>query len=252
MRRIITAAAVGVAFAAAVAAWAIYPAAGVPILCYHKISDVEEDYSVSPGDFARQMEYLASHGYTAVPLGDLVAHLTAGRPLPPKPIVITFDDGYEDNYLAALPIMEKYGMRATVFVVSDFVGQAPYLNWEQLREMRSRGMGIGSHTLAHRALTELPPDERLRDARASKEGLEWKLDNPVVFLAYPFGKFDASLPGILKEAGYRGAVTTVTGLNKPGDDVYTLKRVNIPRGKFGLWEFKVRLWRANVYSKLGL
>ncbi len=252
MKLLLRGAAVGAVIIVLAVVWAAWPAAGVPILGYHKVSETEEAYSVPPGDFERQMAYLADAGYTAVTMAALVSHLTAGTPLPAKPVVITFDDGYADNYLTALPIMARHGMRATVFVVTDFLGERPYLTWAELKALRAAGTEIGSHTLHHRALPELPAAERLRDLAMSKEGLEWRLDAPVRFLAYPFGSFDAATVAALKATGYRGAVGTMPGLNKPGDDVYALKRINIPRSRFGMLEFRLRLIRANVYFKLGL
>ncbi|MDT8904046.1 polysaccharide deacetylase family protein [Anaeroselena agilis] len=245
-------AAVGAALIILAAVWAAWPAAGVPILSYHKVGDTEEAYSVAPADFERQMAYLADKGYTAITMADLFGRLTAGKPLPARPVVITFDDGYADNYYTALPIMAKYGMRATVFVVTDFLGERPYLTWDEVKALRAAGTEIGSHSLAHRALPELPADERLRDVAASKEGLEWRLDAPVRFFAYPFGRYDAASEEALQAVGYRAAVSTRLGLNNPGDDLYALKRINIPRSRWGLLEFRLRLLRANVYEKLGL
>ena len=234
------------------AAWAVWPAAGVPMLAYHKVGDTEEAYSVAPADFERQMAFLADKGYTAVTMADLVGHMTAGTPLPPRPVVITFDDGYADNYYTALPIMKKYGMRATVFVVTDFLGERPYMTWDELKALRAAGTEIGSHTLHHRELPELPAAERLRDVAMSKDGLEWRLDAPVRFLAYPFGRYDADTKAALRAAGYRAAVSTRLGLNNPGDDLFALKRINIPRSSWGMAEFRLRLIRANVYQKLGM
>jgi peptidoglycan/xylan/chitin deacetylase (PgdA/CDA1 family) len=253
MKLLVKGAAIGAALIILAAAWAAWPAAGVPILAYHKVGDTEEAYSVSPPDFERQMRWLAENGYTAVSLDELVAHLTAGAPLPGRPVVITFDDGYADNYAAALPILKKYGLKATMFVVTDFLDERPYMTWDEVKALRKAGMAIGSHTLGHRDLTGLPADERARDVAMSKEGLEWRLDAPVRYLAYPFGRYDAATEAALKTAGYKGAVGTVLGLNKPGDDVYALKRINIPRSHvWGMGEFRIRLLRANVYAKLGI
>ncbi|HWQ60888.1 MAG TPA: polysaccharide deacetylase family protein [Negativicutes bacterium] len=253
MKMLVKGAAIGAALVILAVAWAAWPADGVPILAYHKVSDAKEAYSVSPPDFERQMRYLAESGYTAVSLCELVSHMTAGKPLPDKSIVITFDDGYANNYYYALPIMAQYGMKATVFVISDFIDERPYMKWDEVKAMRKAGTEIGSHTLAHRDLTGLSPAEQARDVAVSKKGLEWRLETPVGFLAYPFGRFDANTVAALKRGGYRGAVSTVLGLNKPGDDVYALKRIAISRSHFpGLLEFRLRLLRANVYSKLGI
>ncbi len=177
--------------------------------------------------------------------------MNGGAALPAKPVAITFDDGYEDNYLEALPIMEKYGMRATVFVIVANVGQPGYLSWDELRDMQTRGMGIGSHTLSHTALPEVTITERQREVIDSKAILEQELGRPVDFLSYPYGKFDQATIGVLRQANYRGACSGVPGLNRPGDEDYSLRRVNILRGKLGFWEFRARLLRANIYAKLG-
>lgn len=253
MKLLVKGAAIGAALVILAAAWAAWPADGVPILSYHKIGDTEEAYSVSPADFERQMRWLAENGYTAISVGELVAHMTAGTPLPPRPVVITFDDGYADNYHTALPILKKHGLKATMFVISDFLDHRPYMTWDEVKALRKAGSEIGSHTLAHRDLTGLPADERAQDLTLSKEGLEYRLDAPVKFLAYPYGNYDAATEAALRQAGYKGAVSTVLGLNRPGDDIYALKRVNIARSHaWGLAEFRLRLMRANAYYKLGM
>jgi peptidoglycan/xylan/chitin deacetylase (PgdA/CDA1 family) len=252
MKLLAKGAALGAIFLLIFAAWVLYPAAGVPILAYHKVSETDEVYSVPPAEFEEQMRYLAEHGYTAVSLTELAGHMTAGRPLPEKPVVITFDDGYANNYHDALPIMARHGMKATVFIVSDYMGQQPYLTWDEVRALAAAGTEIGSHTLGHRPLTDLPPAERLRDVTASKEGIEWRLKKPVYFLAYPFGQFDDETIAILRQAGFKGACGGRIGLNKPGDNLYALKRISVSRSQWGLIDFRLRLIRANVYSKLGL
>jgi peptidoglycan/xylan/chitin deacetylase (PgdA/CDA1 family) len=228
------------------------PLAGVPILAYHQISDTEDIYCVSPADFERQMSYLARQGYTAVSLASVADYMNGGASLPAKPIAVTFDDGYEDNYLEALPIMEKHGMKASVFVIVANVGQPGYLSWDEIRDMQARGMGIGSHTLSHTALPEVTIAERQREIIDSKVILEQELGQTVEFLSYPYGKFDPATIAILRQGNYRGACSGITGLNRPGGDSYSLKRINILRGKLGFWNFRARLLRASIYAKLGL
>ncbi len=235
-----------------VAIWLAYPAAGVPILAYHMVSDEPEVYSVNQGDFETQMRYLAEQGYAAISLAELFDAAAGKAALPARPVIITFDDGYEDNYSSALPIMEKYGMKATVFVIAGSVGQPGYLSWQQIQDMHNRHTEIGSHTMTHVALNELTPPDLIREVVESKTLLEENLHVPVDFLAYPYGQFNTAVKETLRQAGYRGACSGIAGLNLWGGDPYALKRVNIPRPRYGLWEFRLRLLRASVYSKLGI
>lgn len=239
-------------FIAGMLIWLALPAPGVPILAYHQVHDDEELYTINEADFAEQMYYLQENGYTAVSLADMFAAWAGEKPLPAKPVIITFDDGYADNLLAAQPIMEKYGMKGTMFIIGSFVGQPDYLTWEQIRELKSRGAEIGSHTMTHAALNEIPRSEQESEVRLSRQVLEEHLGVPVEYLAYPYGQYDSALPEILHQAGYRGACTGIAGLNAPGDNAYLLKRINIPRPRYGMGEFRLRLLRADIYAKLGI
>lgn len=232
--------------------WLVSPGPGVPILAYHMVSDLDEVYSVNPSEFDLHMRYLSEQGYQTISLAEFIEARNGKGKLPPKPIIITFDDGYADNYLTALPIMEKYGFRATVFVIAGKVGQEMYLTWDQIKAMQARRTEIGSHTLSHSAMGKITSDEKKREAILSKKILEENLGTKVSFLAYPYGSFDEESFTILKEAGYLGACTGLAGLNLPKDNSYRLKRVNLPHPKYGLWEFRIRLWRANLYGNLGI
>lgn len=231
--------------------WLI-PARGVPILAYHMVNDLDEVYSITPAKFEEHMAYLVNEGYTAISLAQLVSAWSGGPPLPAKPVIITFDDGYRDNYEIALPIMAKHGMKGTVFVIASHVGEHNYMTWEQIKAMQSQGTEIGSHTFSHVALSEVEPEAQVQEIQQSKHVLEDALGTPVAFLAYPYGKFSPALFSVLQQSGYQGACTGKAGLNKPGMNPFKLKRVNIPQPRFGLWEFRLRLWRAEIHSKLGL
>lgn len=234
------------------AGWLIWPTAGVPILAYHQVGEADDIYSVTADQFEYQMEYLSKNGYTAISLKELFDFYDGKSNLPEKPIVITFDDGYEDNYLTALPIMEKYKMRSTVFVVPSLVGTTEYLSWQQISEMRERQTEIGSHSMSHVAMNEISTVEQYREIGESRTVLEEHLGQPVLFFAYPYGQFTGITEQILWESGYRGACSGITGLNSKGVDAYALKRLNVPHPRMGLWEFRLRLLRANLYSKLGI
>ncbi|TWH45193.1 polysaccharide deacetylase family protein [Sporomusa sp. KB1] len=238
------------AFILLVSLWLLAPGGGVPILAYHQVSSLPEIYSIDADEFDQQMQYLAENGYTAISLSELFAARQGGGKLPSQPVVITFDDGYEDNYLTALPIMEKHGMKGTVFVIAGQVGQTEYMTWEQLKALQQKGMEIGSHTFSHVALNEISPPEQLAELVRSKQVLETNLGQPVEFLAYPYGQYDSVTIAGVQQAGYTGACTGRPGLGTTSGDVYQLNRVNIPRPKYGLWEFRLRLLRAQIYGKL--
>lgn len=230
----------------------LYPVHGVPVLAYHKVNNDKSMYSVSPLEFEQQMRYLSEQGYTAISLHEYAQAMRQQQPLPAKPIVLTFDDGYENNYTTALPIMEKYGMRGTVFIISGYVTFPEYLTWEQIRAMQARGTEIGSHTFSHVNLGTLSPEEQEYQLAESKREIEYRLQQPVEFLAYPFGGFTSDTQQALKKLGYWGACTGEAGLNQDLAAPYTLKRINVPKPKFGLLEFRLRLLRAEIISKLGL
>lgn len=235
-----------------VSLWLSVPGAGVPILAYHQVGDLQEIYSVTAEEFDQQMQFLQSHGYTAISLAELFAAKNGAKQLPDKPVIISFDDGYADNYSAALPIMEKYGMKGTVFVISGQVGQPDYLTWQQIKEMQARGTEIGSHTHSHVALTEIGQPQLQDELQRSKQILETNLGTSIEFLAYPYGQFNTQIIAALEQAGYTGACTGEPGLGTTAGNAYKLKRVNVPKPKYGLWEFRLRLLRAQIYAKLSL
>ena len=244
--------ALSVFFIVGIMSWLLWPTPSVPILAYHQVSEEKDIYSVTAGQFAEQMEYLSAKGYHAISLEELFAAYEGKGTLPNKAIVITFDDGYEDNFLTALPIMEKYNMKATVFVVPSLVNTPDYLSWQQVLAMKERKIEIGSHTMNHIGLGEVSPEKQRQEIVDSKLVLEQHLGTTVKFFAYPYGQFTAITQQLLREAGYKGASSGIPGLNNPNTDAYALKRVNVPHPRYGLGEFRLRLLRAEIYSKLGI
>jgi peptidoglycan/xylan/chitin deacetylase (PgdA/CDA1 family) len=191
-----------------------------PILMYHYISKPPRnadrfriDLSVAPEDFERQLYYLAANGYTTISLDDLYRHLSTGEPLPYKPVVLTFDDGYIDAYENAFPLLKQYGMTGTFFIPTDFVnnGNPNHATWSMLKEMAGAGMSIESHSRTH-------PDLRGR----SFEFLVWEILGPIEqieahtgkrprFFCYPSGKYDEAVIRMLKSVDTLAAVTTEYG-----------------------------------------
>jgi peptidoglycan/xylan/chitin deacetylase (PgdA/CDA1 family) len=242
----------GALFIVAILGWLCWPTNAVPMLAYHQVGEADDIYSVTASQFEEQMEYLQRNGYHAISLEDLFNSYEGKGDLPEKPVIITFDDGYADNYLTALPIMEKHNMSATVFIVPSLIGTLDYLSWEQVVQMQERHTEIGSHTMSHAGMNEISAAEQRLEAATSKAALEQQLGKSIQFFAYPYGQFSTTAEQILKETGYKGACTGIAGLNDKNTNSYALRRINVPQPKYGLWEFRLRLLRAHLYSKLGL
>lgn len=208
----------------------------VPILMYHYLStppadaDIyRTDLSVPPELFAAHLDRLLAEGFTAISLYDLVAHLTQGRPLPAKPVVITFDDGYRDNYTNAFPLLAARQMPATFFVVTDFVDEArpEYLSWEMAREMLAAGMSIESHGRNHASLEGRDVDYLVWQALGSLETLEFELGVPPRFVSYPAGEYDQTTIDVFESANYWAGVTTVQGTAQSNAHPFEWERIRV-------------------------
>ena len=226
------------------------PAKGMPILLYHMVNDGGSSYAITPRDFDEQMKYLKEQGYNTISLLEYAKARKGKVTLPDKPIVISFDDGYQDNYTVAMPIMEKYNFKGTVFVVGNDIGKEGYLSYDDIRNLQKHDFELASHTSNHLPLAKLTPEEKKHEIEISKLFLDWKTDKTVFFLAYPNGSYDQECLDILKQTNYLGACTTESGLNNFETDLYTLKRISVPKPMFGINEFKLRFWRANAYARI--
>lgn len=213
-------------------------AARVPILMYHYVSvppsgdRVRYNLTVTPEDFATQMTYLAVNGYRPITLAQLTNHLLDGAPLPDRPIVLTFDDGYADNYDHAVPVLGRLGFTATFFVITGFVdaGRAGYMSWDQLADLAAAGMEIGAHSIDHPDLRGRSLRLQFAEVAAPKLAIETRLGIPVTSFAYPSGRFDATTVDVLRAAGYRAAATTAPGTWQFAGSPYQLARVRVPGG----------------------
>ena len=228
---------------------------GIPVLEYHMVADTSPEdgwaYNVPPEDFRDQLDYLREEGYTAISMLDYMKAKKGKAELPPRPVILTFDDGYESNYTTLLPILESYGMKATVYMVTNDIGLPGYLTWDELRDMQERGIEIGSHTANHQPLTGMTAQERADEIHFSKLLLEWNGLPTVFSFSYPNGAYDAALPALLQENEYLAAVTGDAGLNTFATNPYLLQRVNIPHPRLGLLEFRLRLFKARLFARLG-
>ena len=215
---------------------------GVRVLAYHRVNDESADYvTVSANNFRAQMAYLAEHGYRTVSLFDLIKGRTE-----PKDIVITFDDGFEDNYSQAFPIMKQFGFTATHFLIVDQIGADGYLSFDQIQEMRRAGFEFGSHTLSHPVLKGLERIKKWDEILGSKERLEDLLNDECRFFCYPKGIYDEEAFDMVSEAGYEGACCNHPGMNLAGMiEPNLIKRTEIAHGD-SLHDFKKKL--AGAYD----
>lgn len=202
---------------------------GVPVLNYHQINNEDHNaLTLSSKEFEAQIKYLQREGYTAISPDQLADYLQYGKALPAKPVLITLDDGYEDNYRVAYPILQKYQFTATIFLITDFVGNyGRYLTWDQIREMSEQGYSFEDHTLSHISLPNASDEEIRNQLGKSKEALEWRLGKKVEYLAYPGGEYDQRVIQLTKEAGYRAAFTVNFGRDRINSTLYTLNRIPI-------------------------
>ncbi len=198
-----------------------------------------QKYSVTPKAFAAQMYWLALARYTPVGLEDLLAHRYAGAVLPRRPVIITFDDGYQGCADHAAPVLQSRGFTATFYLVAGLMGQAsrwllrevgvefPLMGWSTARDLQSAGFTCGAHSLTHQHLPHLPA-ERCRDELQRSRGLlEERLGCAVTHLAYPFGSTDERVREMAAEVGYRTACSVRIGLSLPNDDPLGLHRVPV-------------------------
>ncbi len=232
----------------------------IPVVMYHRIVEQPATESrhgtwVTAERLAAQLDALARRGCTTITFRDYAAHLAGEKPLPPKPVILTFDDGYADNYTLALPLLRQRGMKAVVFVIGDArvttnawdaaEGEPvlPLLDRRQIREMAQAGIEFGSHTRSHARLAGLAADRLRVEVAGSKRAIEERAGSPVLALCYPYGSVDAAAREAVAEAGYAFGVASDSGPLRIGDDLYEIRRAQIfPRtGAFGFWK-KTSAW----------
>ena len=211
------------------AAKTTYTVHGVPVLMYHSIAVEKGNPIRMPLEqFDKEMKYIKDQGYTTLTLKELYDYFENKVPVPDKSIVITLDDGYENNYTEAFPVLKKYGLKATVFMITCTIDVNPKcLTSAQLKEMDKAGIEIESHTVTHRDLDTLSYDEQMAELKDSKAALEKLLGRPVDYVAYPEGKYNGNTIKAVAAAGYKMAFTTNGRWSDKSDGILTLDRVYI-------------------------
>jgi len=215
-----------------------------PIIMYHSVSpeaSIKTMLAVKPETFERQMAFLKKHKYAVLPLGELAGMIKEKKKLPPRAVAITFDDGYKNNFTYAFPVLKKYGLAATVFIITDEVGRSDRLSWEEIKEMQDSGLiYFGSHCLGPEPLVNIDSEKEIkRQIAASRQILEERLGKKVTLFSYPEGLFNDKIRKMVINAGYEGAVATNPGKDYPDDDVFALKRLRISERAASMFVFAV-------------
>ena len=214
----------------------------VPVLMYHSIATSFtrkfRRFAVNPAEFAAQMEYLDAAGYGPVTAAELAGGRSGG-PLPPRPVVLTFDDAYTDFYSAALPVLREHGFRATLYVPTAYVGATTRFNvsigeenravlsWQALADIAAEGIEVAAHSHTHPQLDRVPAAVISDEARRCRGLLEDELGVAVDGFAYPFGYWNRAARAAVADAGYRYAFAVAELMTAPGDDLLTLPRLTV-------------------------
>jgi peptidoglycan/xylan/chitin deacetylase (PgdA/CDA1 family) len=246
---------------------------------YHHVNPHKGDLvTVTPEVFEGQMRCLRDGGYRAITPDDLVAHLRGGA-VPKKSVVITFDDGWLDNYRFAFPVLKKFGIRATIFLVTDRVdGASPggreagssipthreskelvragkqrkvVLNWDHVREMAASLVEFHSHTKTHARCDTLSAEGLAAELRGSREAIEGKTGRPCRYLCWPYGRASVEAVETAKQVGYQAAFTTKPGVVEADDDPFSIPRIAV-KDDIGWFERRVAVYTSPTLSKLYL
>ncbi|MBE6073388.1 MAG: polysaccharide deacetylase family protein [Selenomonas ruminantium] len=224
----------------------------VMVLNYHKVDNTFISLAVRPDDFEAQMKYLSDNGYHTISPDELYDSLAGTGELPENPVLITFDDGYEDNYTNAYPILKKYGFKATIFVITSFLGKDKnYMTWDQARELDANGISIESHTVDHKSMTDLTDEQLRMELVESKKKAEKELGHPVEYMAYPTGTYNLHIAEMVKEAGYKAAFTIKYGNVDKASNIYALERVPIFHTEDTNKDFLERIRYTPIFERFG-
>lgn len=258
----------------------------VPVLMYHHINPHKGDMvTITPEAFEGQMEYLYRAGYRTLKIAELIAYINNGLTLTQKAVVVTFDDGWLDNYMYAFPILKKYKINATVFLITDRVENASLqnsglrtlnskltiptheesksliekreahkivLNWKFIKEMSDSGLiEFYSHTKSHAKCNSLPEKELVEELKESREIIEKRLGKPCPYFCWPYGKYNNLALTSAKEAGYKAIFTTNHGVSQTGSDPFAINRI-IVKNSIAWFKKRMVVYTSTILSKLYL
>lgn len=205
-----------------------------PVLIYHHVKQlkrsdnaIERGLTVLPSQFVAQLRYLRTSGYHVVTVRQLVQYLRFGAVLPPRPVALTFDDGYSDVFQGAYQPLLRAHLSATFFIVPSFLGTPRYLTWQQVKIMSDHGMDIEAHTMTHPDLTRIGPRSVQWQLAESRRELQARLHRSVRLFAYPYGAHSPAVVAAVARAGYLAAFTTEEGWVETNVHLMTESRVYV-------------------------
>lgn len=194
------------------------------------------------GRFRAQMAYLRHFGYNVISLSQACRGLFHGAPLPPRPVVLSFDDGYRNFYEHALPVLARHRFPAVVFMITGLIGKraewlaadgreaSPMMDAGMLRDIQAEGIEVGSHTCNHVKLSQVAPETVRMEIGDSKAALEDLLGHAVPHFCYPYGEYDPAARDAVRDAGYRSALTCIRGAANEADNAFEIPRKGISYG----------------------
>ncbi len=207
----------------------------VPVLTYHRVAPLSAvgqlDLKVDPANFAGELQALHAAGYHTIHQSQLFDALYKGAALPPKPVIISVDDGYVDDVRTILPDLERWHMVGTFFVITGRMSEPGFLSADQIRELDRAGMDVGDHTAHHLDLPALTASELSSETAGSKHVLEGVLGHPVYYFAYPFGAFNTTVVSAVRAAGFTMAYSTAGGTTESTQAPLTMPRVHVGRAE---------------------
>jgi peptidoglycan/xylan/chitin deacetylase (PgdA/CDA1 family) len=232
---------------------------GLRILFYHRVADVDDPLAIDPRRFVRQMDVLSAQGYRVIDVVDAAGRLARGE-RDDKLIALSFDDGYKDVADNALPVLERHGFRATVFVATGVIdgsatfswyrNQPPVLSWPEIVALdRESALSFEAHTITHPDLRAVDDARAEREIAGSKAALEARLGRAVTGFCYPAGLYGERERRLVKAAGYRAATTCEPGANAARCDPLTLRRIAVD-GSDRLSDFDAKLRGAHDRGSL--
>ena len=247
---------------------------GIPVLLYHSIDTTGSVISIASEEFRRQMAYLNATGYKTISLTDFLGYLRSETVPHEKIVILTFDDGFKNNYTEAFPVLREYGFTATIFLTTDYIDRVcswekhdsiarlPLLSWDEIKEMSDYGIDFESHTFSHPYLSRLSREEMINELLGSKTVIETRLNKQVTFFCHPYGDSSRETQEAVRKCGYVGAFGGLDySLRNTIEDVYNLSRIGTQRftsledfkaGLLGTYDFYIILrWLITMLLNKG-